>query len=92
MLDAERKVFGERLPELLGKCPGKFAVIKGEEIIGIFDTLEEALAEGARRFGGESFLARRVETSPPEVSVPALTFGLLSANPSRTVFSPTKEA
>ncbi len=85
MLDKERKYFEDHRQEWLVKFPGKFVLIKNEELIGVFDKLEDALSEGARRFGIESFLARRVEESEEIVYIPALTLGILRANSTHAV-------
>ena len=80
MLEKERKYFENNRSEWLSKFPNKFVLVKGEQLIGTFDKLEDALAEGARRFGTESFLVRKVEESEQLVYIPALTLGILRAN------------
>ncbi len=66
-------------------CPGRFVVIKGQELAGNYETIQDALSEGAKRFGLDSFLVRRVDMQTETVSIPALTLGILSANTSRTI-------
>ena len=85
MLEQERAFYERNLPQWLERYAGRFVLIKGEELIGTFDTVDDALAEGARRFGLESFLVRRVEAAPQEIQIPALTFGLLRADSTRPV-------
>jgi len=85
MLDQEIRFYEENHEDWLARFPGKIVLVKGQELIGVFDTVDEALAEGARRFGLSSFLARRVEPSQQEVNIPALTLGLLRANPPRPI-------
>jgi hypothetical protein len=85
MLDTERQFYSENLAEWLRQYPGKFALVKDRELIGTFDTAEEALAEGARRFGLEPFLVRRVQERADDVSVPALSLGILRANTTPSV-------
>jgi len=85
MLTDELTYYQEHLSDWLTRIPGKFVVVKNQEFVGAFDTAAEALAEGARRFGLTSFLVRRVEAVQAEAEVPALTLGLLSANPQRPV-------
>ena len=41
---------------------GKHIVIKGEEIIGLYDTHIEALDAAYQRFSGQSFLVHQVQT------------------------------
>lgn len=81
VLQEERQYLDEHISSWLGTCPGKFVLIKGNELSGVYDTQEEALSEGARRFGRSSFLVRRVEPTAPDIHIPALTLGLLSASP-----------
>jgi hypothetical protein len=80
MLEKERKYFEQNRTEWLKQNPGKFVLIKNEELIGFFNTQQEALVEGARRFGAESFLVRQVEESEQLIYIPALTLGILRAN------------
>jgi len=84
MLEEERHFYDERLPDLLATHPGQFVLIKGPQLIGTYNSQEEALAEGGRRFGLSSFLVRQVLQDQPEVKIPALTLGVLSANTART--------
>jgi hypothetical protein len=77
VLDQERQFYSENLGRWLTQHAGKFVLVKGEELIGAYDTYEDALAEGARRFGLQSFLVRRVGEMAQEVNIPALTLGLL---------------
>jgi hypothetical protein len=83
MLDAERKFFDEHREELLRDYPGKFVVIKEQQILGSFDTIQDALGAGAREFGLASFLVRRTDQAPESFSIPALTLGILRADPSQ---------
>ena len=80
MLEKERKYFEKHRADWLSQHPGKFVLIKHEELAGVFGTQQEALVEGARRFGTESFLVRQVEESEQLVYIPALTLGILRAN------------
>jgi hypothetical protein len=81
MLDKERKFFAAHADQWAKDYPGRFLVVKSEELIGDFATIDEALTAGASRFGLESFLVRRAGEKEETVSVPALTLGLISANP-----------
>jgi len=85
MLDKERKYFEAHRGEWLKQHLGKFALVKGEELLGVFDTQQKALIEGARRFGIDGFLVRQVEESEQVVYIPALTLGILRANSTHPV-------
>ena len=86
MLEEERQYFSEDLAELTDQHLGKFVVIKDGELIGAFNTIEEALAEGAGRFGLRPFLVRQVTaTEEKEIDIPALTLGILRADSSRPI-------
>lgn len=86
MLDNERKTFEEKREELVAQSLGKFVLIKDSNVIGVYNTIEEALSEGARRFTKEPFLARRIAPKADrEINIPALTLGILRANSTHTV-------
>lgn len=85
MLEQEIHFFTDHLPEWLTLQRGKFALIKNQELIGFFDQVELALAEGARRFGLQSFLVRRVLVTQEIISIPALTLGILCADTSHSI-------
>jgi hypothetical protein len=80
MLEKERDYFNKHRNEWLKQHPGKFVLIKSDKLIGVFNNQTEALAEGARRFGMDSFLVRQVEESEEIVYIPALTLGILRAD------------
>lgn len=83
MLEKERQYYDEKLSEWTGIYEGKFVLVKGHELIGVYDDPDAALAEGARQFGMTSFLVRQVVPVQQEVSVPALTLGILRVDTSR---------
>jgi hypothetical protein len=85
MLEQELAFYEEHRTEWLTKHPGRFVLVNGRELIGVFDNQDDALSEGARRFGLASFLVRRVEEAEELVQVPALTLGLLHADSQRSV-------
>ena len=86
MLETERKYFSEHLDELNSRYLGKFVLIKDSNLVGTFNTIEEALAEGARRYALEPFLVRQVTVvQEKEINIPALTLGLLRADSSRPI-------
>ena len=80
MLEREIQYFEDHRGELLAKHRHQFVLIKGDQLIGAFQTNEEALSEGARLFGLDSYLVRQVEESEEPVTIPALTLGILGAN------------
>ena len=86
MLERERKYFERKRAELAERHLGKFVLIRESKLLGVFNTVEEAMAEGARRFGLEPFLVRQiVENAESEIHIPALTLGILSADSTRSV-------
>jgi hypothetical protein len=81
MLDVERQFYATHMEEWSRTNSGRFAVVKGEELAGMFATMDEALSAGATRFGLSPFLVRRVGDQEEKISIPALTLGILRANP-----------
>ena len=58
-LEVEKARDDELLPNLLPENEGKFAVIVGRDLIGIFETNDEAWMAGYHRVGMNPFLLRR---------------------------------
>src|SRR2546427_6354283 len=57
-LDKELAFFEKVKADLLKNHAGKFALIKGDEFIGAFDSPDNAFAEGVKRFGKDIFLIK----------------------------------
>jgi hypothetical protein len=47
----EDAAFERELPRLLREHPGKVALVHGDVVVGVFDDANQAVIEGARRFG-----------------------------------------
>jgi hypothetical protein len=45
---------------LLERAAGQYALVKGADIVGTFETEAEAIREGYQRFGNEAFLVKHV--------------------------------
>jgi len=63
-LEKERATYQRELPVLL-KDEGKFVLIHGEDIAGLFETEEEAVEAGDNRFGLEPFLVHQIREKEP---------------------------
>lgn len=79
-LAVEIEYFEKNRNDLLEKYgAGKFVLIKGAELISVFDTAENAYEEGATRFPGQAFLIQELQKEDPIQQVPAYYAGLLYA-------------
>jgi len=58
---------------------GKFALIKGRNLLDTFTTLPEAYAMGVERFGPEPFLVKLIAPEDPKHTIPVLSLHLLHA-------------
>lgn len=86
MLEKERAFFDNNRNELVSKYLGKFVVVKDDRLLGAYNTIDDALAEGASAVGLEPFLVREVTTAEEkEINIPALTLGILRADSSRPI-------
>lgn len=64
MLEQELKVFNEHKAQLLSENPsGGFAVIKGDEILGVWVSRVDALKEGIEHYGNVAFLIKDINES-----------------------------
>ena len=58
-LEKELETYKRKLPEL-ETDEGKFALVHGDDIVGVFGTYEDALAEGYKLFRFEPFLVQQI--------------------------------
>jgi hypothetical protein len=78
-LEQELATFEKLKAELLRAHAGKFALIKGDQFIGSFDTPANADQEGINRFGRETFLVKRISEEEEIYRNQALYSGLMNA-------------
>ena len=71
-LEIEIARYNELLPDLLACGEGKFAVVCGRDLVGVFDTNDEAYAAGLERVGVRSFLLRKILRVQPTAWLPTM--------------------
>ena len=78
-LAAEKTYLRSRRDELSKRYPGQYLLIKGEEVIGAFDSFDQAVEEGVSRYGHGPFLVQSVDQPDDDspVTIPVLSLGLL---------------
>ena len=62
-LETELKTYEASVQQLLPD-QGKYVLIKGTEIVGIFDSYNDSLKAGYEKFGIQPFLVKKI--APPE--------------------------
>lgn len=60
ILDPEIEAYEGMKEDLLREHEGKYALVRGGKLVGIWDTREDALSAGYDRFGNVPFLVRRI--------------------------------
>jgi hypothetical protein len=78
-LQLEYRYYLQIKPELLKQSKGKFALIKGERLVGAFDTDADAYKAGLLEFGNTPFLITQILEDGESTWVPILQLGLLNA-------------
>ena len=78
-LEQELEHFESVKADLLKTHAGKFALIKGAEFVGAFDSADNAYSEGVKKFGKESFLVKRISETEEVYRNQALQLGLMHA-------------
>jgi len=63
-LERELEAYRKKLPELLAH-KGKYVLIHGESVAGIWDTYQKAVEEGYSQFELSPFLVKRIEEHEP---------------------------
>jgi len=64
-LEQELKTYEQEKQKLLLESKGKFVLIKGNEIIGVYANQEDALTEGYKKFGNQEFLVKEITEIEP---------------------------
>jgi hypothetical protein len=59
ILEKELLAYTQKLPSLIGQ-QGKYVLIHSEDVIGIYDTYEDALKFGYERFKLDPFLVKQI--------------------------------
>jgi len=65
VLETEIAAFERQREELEKHYKGKFVIFRGEEMIGAFDSFDNAAREAVGRFGRGPYLIRQVSAPPP---------------------------
>ena len=60
LLDSELKVYDQNRDQLLGSAEGKFVLIHGDRVVGIYDSKMDAIAAGYQQFGNVPFLVKQI--------------------------------
>lgn len=60
ILDAELKTFQCNRDQLLATGEGKFVLIHGEEVVGIYESKMDAISQGYQKFGNAPFLVKQI--------------------------------
>jgi hypothetical protein len=80
-LEAEIKYFEKIKDKLLAEHKGKFVVIFNQQLLGTYDTVENAYNAGIQACGDQQFLVRKVTLSEEIPTNLALLHGLINAHP-----------
>ena len=79
-LEVELRHFELKKQELLLHHEGKYALIVGEELLGVFDRQDEAYRAGVAQKGNVPMLIKRILKVEATESVPAMVLGLIAAS------------
>ena len=60
ILAVELKAYTDNLDALLGAHEGKFVLIHGDEVLGVFDSNMDAITRGYRELGNIPFLVKHI--------------------------------
>ncbi len=79
LLATEKSFLIEHQEELAKTYPGKYLVIRGEEVVAACDSYEQGVLAGKELCGEGPFLVRSVHRADEEetLTIPVLALGLL---------------
>ena len=76
LLEEEISFYDSKKDELIRDHINRHLLIKGSELIGSFETRDQAIAEGYRRYGPGPFLVRLTGEDTPVGYVPTIASGI----------------
>ncbi len=79
-LERELAFFTQKRDELLKNHKDKFALVKGEALIGVYDSASNAYKVGVSKFGREAFLVKPIREQDETYENQALALGLIYAS------------
>jgi hypothetical protein len=74
-LERELAYFDQHRSELVDRAKGKFALIKGESLMGIYDDQLAAIEAGYRGIGDEPFLVKQIAEVDMPVNFTSFNIG-----------------
>ncbi len=75
-LETELRYFNEHRSELLRQASGRFVLVKGDALIGIFDSDTAAIRHGYQTLGNVPFLVKRVTEADIPLSFTSFNLGV----------------
>ena len=66
-IEKNYRVFRQRLGDLLETHRGKYALLRHEEIVGIYDTVRDSQMTGSRFYGDGLFSVQKIEGEPTDI-------------------------
>lgn len=59
-LETELSTYERHRERLLGTAEGKFVLIRNEEVVGVYNSKMDAIAQGYQKFGNVPFLVKQI--------------------------------
>ena len=78
LLTDEIAYYDAHKKQLMHEHRERYLLIKGSDLIGSYESEDEAVADGIRRFSSEPFLVRLAGEDTPVLSVPLLSIGMMT--------------
>lgn len=60
VLDVEWETFERHREELVGQSEGKYVLIHEDQILGVFESQQDAISQGYERLGNVPFLVKQI--------------------------------
>ncbi len=79
-LKTELEYFKSVKSDLISTHEGKFALIKGKKLIGVYKKQKTAYLKGLKELGETQFLIKQVAKEEKPESVPTITHNLICAS------------
>ena len=75
-LETELRFFEAHRAELVAQASGRYALVRGDRLAGIFDDQNEAIRTGYETFGNQAFLVKQITDVDIPLNFTSFNLGL----------------
>ncbi len=80
VLSSELATYDREKAGLVSESEGKYVVIKGDDVLGVYSSQDDAIAAGYQKYGNVPFLVKQILLIETPINFASNTLGLADAD------------